>query len=70
MDPVTIITTPVMAFIRAAILFWPTMLMLGVVHSIPGFEWVPALGWNHTFLIIVLISLLFGGLGSGFSSKD
>lgn len=70
MDAVTIILTPVLAFIRAAILFWPTMLMLGVVHSIPGLEWVPALGWDHTFLVIVLISLLFGGLGSSLPSKD
>lgn len=70
MDAVTIILTPLLAFVRAAILFWPTMLMLGVAHSIPGFEWVPALGWDHTFLIIVLISLLFGGLGSSTPSKD
>lgn len=70
MDPVAVILTPILAFVRAAILFWPTMLMLGVVHSIPGFDWVPALGWDQTFLVIVLISLLFGGLGSGISSKD
>lgn len=57
------------AFFRAAILFWPTMVMLGVAHNTPGLEMVPALGWDQTFVIIVLISLLFGGLSSTSSSS-
>ena len=44
------------AFIRAVILFWPTMVVMGAVHSyIPI---VPSLGWQATFLVIMLLSLL------------
>lgn len=44
------------AFLRAVILFWPTMLLLGAVHTyIPI---VPSLGWQATFLLVALLSLL------------
>ena len=44
------------ALLRAIILFWPTMVVMGAVHSyIPI---VPSLGWQATFLVVMLISLL------------
>ena len=44
------------AFVRALILFWPTMILLGAVHSyIPM---VPSLGWQATFLVVMLLGLL------------
>jgi len=44
------------AFLRALMLFWPTMLLLGAVHSyLPS---VPALGWSATFFVVALISVL------------
>jgi len=44
------------AFVRALFLFWPTMLLLGAVHSyIPA---VPSLGWQATFLVVMLLGLL------------
>jgi len=44
------------AFVRALFLFWPTMLLLGAVHSyIPV---VPSLGWQATFLVVMLLGLL------------
>lgn len=44
------------AVLRAVVLFWPTMLLLGAVHSHLG--WVPPLGAAATFLVVALISLL------------
>ena len=44
------------AFGRALMLFWPTMLLLGAVHSyLPA---VPALGWSATLFVVALISVL------------
>ena len=44
------------AFGRALMLFWPTMLLLGAVHSyLPA---VPALGWAATFFVVALLSVL------------
>ena len=44
------------AFLRALLLFWPTMILLGAVHShIPG---VPALGWQATFFVVAVLGLL------------
>jgi len=42
--------------LRAAILFWPVMLLLGAVHSY--LPWVPALGWWPTVLVVALLGLL------------
>lgn len=44
------------AFLRALMLFWPTMLLLGAVHS--HLPWVPPLGAVATFLVVALISVL------------
>ena len=56
------------AFLRALILFWPTMLLLGAVHShIPA---VPSLGWQATFLVVALIGLLVPVSASSSSSKS
>lgn len=50
------------AFGRALMLFWPTMLLLGAVHSyLPV---VPALGWSATFFVVALISVLIPTGGS------
>lgn len=45
-----------LAFGRALFMFWPTMLLLGAVHSYLPF--VPALGWSATFFVVALISVL------------
>lgn len=52
------------ALIRAVMLFWPTMILLGAVHS--HLDWVPALGADATFLVVALLSLLipFGDAAS------
>jgi hypothetical protein len=56
------------AFLRALVLFWPTMLLLGAVHShIPA---IPSLGWQATFLVVALISLLVPVATSSSSSKS
>lgn len=39
-------------------LYWPVMLILGALHSQPGMEWVPALGWWPTLLSIVLLHIV------------
>lgn len=44
------------AFLRAVILFWPTMILLGAAHS--HLPWIPPLGAVATFLIVALISIL------------
>lgn len=44
------------AFLRALVLFWPTMIVLGMIH--PLIPAIPALGWWATFLLVALISLL------------
>lgn len=49
------------AFLRAAILFWPTMILLGAVHTY--LPWVPPLGAPATFLVVALISTLLPGSG-------
>ena len=46
------------AFLRAAFLFYPVMLLLGAAHSYPGLEWVPALGWTASFFLVALISVI------------
>jgi hypothetical protein len=53
------------AFLRAVVLFWPTMLLLGAVHS--HLDWVPPLGAAATFLVVALISLL---VPTGDTSSD
>lgn len=53
------------AVLRAALLFWPTMLLLGAVHS--HLSWVPPLGAVATFLVVALISIL---VPTGTSSND
>lgn len=59
--------TLALAALRAALLFWPTMLAFGAVHS--HIEWVPALGWQATFWVVFLLSLLIP-TGSNTSSSD
>ena len=44
------------ALLRATILFWPTMLLLGAVHS--HLPWVPPIGAGATFLVVALVTLL------------
>ena len=45
-----------LAFVRGLFLFWPVMILLGAVHS--HIAWVPALGWQATFLVVALLTLL------------
>jgi hypothetical protein len=65
-----LLASPVLALagavFRAAILFWPTMLVFGGTHS--HIDWVPALGWKASFLVVMLISLLVP-IGSGIKSE-
>lgn len=55
-----LLATPALALVGgllyATILFWPTMLIFGALHS--WVVWVPAFGWQPTFLILVLLYLL------------
>ena len=54
------------AVLRAIWLFWPTMVVLGAVHSY--LPYVPALGWQPVFWVIALLALL---IPTGFTfSKD
>jgi len=59
--------TLVMAFTRALLLFWPTMILLGAVHS--HVPWVPAWGYVTTFLVVALLGLLVP-TGNSQSSSD
>lgn len=44
------------ALARGALLFWPTMILLGALHSfVPE---VPALGATPTFFLVALLGLL------------
>jgi hypothetical protein len=54
------------AVIRASALFWPTMILLGAVHS--GIPAVPALGWELTWLVVALITVLVPFASSGSDS--
>lgn len=56
------------AVLRAAVLFWPTMLVMGAANSYPALEWIPALGWNTTFILLMAIALVLP-LSAGYS-KD
>lgn len=66
---VLMLSTPLLALIgailRAVVLFWPTMLLLGAVHS--HLAWVPPLSATTTFLVVALLSLL---VPTGDSSSD
>lgn len=44
------------AILRAVWLFWPTMIVLGAVHS--WLPYVPALGWVPVFWVVALLALL------------
>lgn len=44
------------AFLRALVLFWPVMIVLGMIH--PLIPVIPALGWQACFLLVALLSLL------------
>lgn len=45
------------ALLRGLLLFWPFMVILGMLHSwVPQ---VPAYGWQVCFLILALTGLLF-----------
>lgn len=51
------------AAVRAVVLFFPTMLVLGAVHSyIPA---VPPLGWAATFWVVFALSLLIPTTSGG-----
>jgi len=53
------------AIFRAVVLFWPTMILFGAVHS--HLSWVPPLSAVTTFLVVALISLL---VPTGDASSD
>lgn len=53
---------------RALLLFWPTMLFVGAVHS-DVFSWVPALSAWQTFLVVALLGLLIPS-DTSFSSSS
>lgn len=55
----------ILAAVRGAVLFFPTMILLGVVHSF--LPWVPALGWWQTLAVVTLLSLL---IPTGVVSND
>jgi len=57
------------AFFRAAVLFWPFMLLVGALHNQPGWEWVPAIGWWVSVLILAIASFLLPS-SSAASSKS
>jgi hypothetical protein len=44
------------AMARALLLFWPTMILFGAVHS--HIPWVPPFGWTTCFWVVALISVL------------
>jgi len=56
------------ALVRAALLFWPTMLFIGAVHN-DVFDWVPALSAWQTFLVVALVGLVLPS-GTNASSND
>ena len=45
------------ALFRALFLFYPTMLVLGAVHS--SIPMVPPLGWQASFWVVAALALLF-----------
>ena len=47
-----------LAAAEALLLFWPAMILLGALHSQPGLQWVPALGWWPTLLVVLLLRCL------------
>lgn len=52
-----------LSILRATMLFWPTMVIMGAVHShIPA---VPPLGATATWLVVALISLLIPTASGG-----
>lgn len=53
------------AALRGVVLFWPTMLLFGAVHS--HLSWVPPLSAAASFLVVALISLL---IPTGDGSND
>lgn len=57
----------VSGLLYAVILFWPTMLVFGALHS--WLVWVPALGWQPTFLVLALLYLLIPTTSSSTSSN-
>ena len=58
-----LITEPFIVFIgaviRGALLFYPAMLFMGMLHS----HWsaVPALSWQGSFALVAVTGLLFSG---------
>lgn len=57
------------AGIRAIVLFWPFMLLVGALHNQPGWEWVPAIGWWVSMLILAIASFLIPASSSSSSSS-
>jgi len=55
---VSVLGYVLVAALSAVMLFWPVMILLGAVHSQPGLEWVPALGWWPTLLVVLLLHCL------------
>ena len=59
----TLIAAPFIVFIgsviRGALLFYPVMLFMGMLHS----HWsaVPALSWQGSFALVAVTGLLFSG---------
>lgn len=52
----------VFAMLRATILFWPVMILLGALSA--HVAWIPALGWGATWMLIALITLLIPTSGT------
>ena len=57
---IVLLIAPGLAFLsglfRAIVLFWPTMVFIGALHS--NWPAIPALGWAATFFLIAVIGLL------------
>lgn len=54
-----------LAILRGLLLFWPTMILLGALHTY--LSWVPPLGWWPTVLVLALLGLL---IPTNSTSKD
>ena len=58
---VLMIVTPLLALLaagaKALVVFWPVMLIMGALHTY--WDVIPALPWQASFLLVMVITLLF-----------
>ena len=58
------------AVVRALILGWPVMLLLGALHTVPDLYWVPPLGIWATMGVVAVLGLLIPSGSSADTSTD